>query len=80
MSDYNSWRDFIISVPRPIPPGMMVKMRGEDRDGKRYVIEFLEPVPEYQPNPYTRRARVQQTTQAGSDKELRENKTWRKKQ
>lgn len=50
----SSWQDFIISVPRPIPPGMMVKMRSEDRDGNRYIVEFLESVPEYQPNPYTR--------------------------
>jgi len=47
----NWWKEYIISVPRPIPPGHMVGMRDEIRDGKLYVVEFLEPVPEYQPKP-----------------------------
>ena len=47
-----SWKDFVIPVPRPIPPGFMVGMRGEYRDRRYFVIEFLEEVPERQPNPY----------------------------
>ncbi len=57
MQDKDWWREFIIPVPRPIPPGYMVGMRDEMRDGKHYVVEFLEKVPEYQPNP-TQRTRV----------------------
>ena len=51
MQDPNWWRRYIISVPRPIPKGFMVGMRGEVRDGKYYIVEYLESVPEYQPNP-----------------------------
>ena len=58
MQNYDWWKEFLISVPRPIPSGMMVGMKGEVRDGKYYVVEFLEPVPEYQPNPFTRRTRA----------------------
>ena len=45
------WREYIIPVPRPIPPGHMVGMRDEIRDGKLYVVEFLETVKGYQSNP-----------------------------
>lgn len=49
--DPNWWKAFVISVPRPIPQGYMVGMRGETREGGYWVVEFLEKVPEYRPNP-----------------------------
>ena len=48
------WKEFVISVPRPISPGYMVGMQDEVRDGRHYIVEFLESVPEYQPNPIQR--------------------------
>ena len=51
MKNESWWQRFIILVPRPIPPGYMVGTRGETRDNGYYVVEFLEKVPEYKPNP-----------------------------
>lgn len=51
------WREYVVSVPRPIPRGYCVGMRDEVRDGKPYVVEFLEKVPEYQPNPFAVKAK-----------------------
>lgn len=54
MTDSNWWKSCVISVPRPIPPGYMVGMREEIRDDRLYIVEFLELVPEYQPNPFVK--------------------------
>jgi len=54
MYDPNWWRRYVISVPLPIPRGYMVGMKGETRNGEHYVVEFLEKVPGYQPNPYSK--------------------------
>ena len=60
------WRGSIVSVPPPIPKGYMVGMRGEVRDGKHYVVEFLERVPEYQPNPFSRGRNIEPEREAKS--------------
>ena len=67
MQDGNWWRDFIVPVPRPIPRGYMVGMRDEWRDGRLYIVEFLEKVPEYQPNPTRRTRGVWETQVTGDD-------------
>ena len=68
------WKESIVYVPRPIPASMMVGMRDEVRDGKLYLVEFLEAVPEYHPNPHSRAVRVTQmaplTDNEGDDEEI----------
>ncbi len=61
------WKECIVCVPRPIPTGMMVGMRDEVRDGRRYLVEFLELVPEYKPNPFTRAAKVMRKVKVTDD-------------
>jgi len=46
---------------------MMVGMRDEVRDGKQYLVEFLEAAPEYQPSPFSRAAKVIQVMPLADD-------------
>jgi len=67
MTALDWWRDDVVAVPRPIPPGTMVGMRSEQRNGKLLIVEFLEPVPQYQAPRTTRRARRRIALKRNSD-------------
>ena len=45
------WRRSVISFPLPIPKGFMVGMQDRVINGQRFIVEFLEKVPPYRPNP-----------------------------